>query len=95
MIHALAGWMLVAPLAMRTSNDLLRVGRVHSIGELPDPEQHDKIPFAAGDRVCWIEGRGEVHVLNDTLLLVSLNAPIAFEPSLDDAESNAKEVDRG
>lgn len=82
MIRALAGWMLVQPLAMRTSNAQLRLGRVHSIGDIPeDAVVH--IPFSPGDRVCWIEGRGEVHVLNETLLLVSLNAPLAFEP-LDD-----------
>lgn len=83
MIRALAGWMLVQPLAMRTANDQLRLGRVHSIGELPDPEMQATIPFQPGDRVCWIEGRGEVYVLNETLLLVPLNGPLAYEP-LDD-----------
>lgn len=83
MIRALAGWMLVQPLAMRTSNDQLRLGRVHSIGELPDPEMRGKIPFAPGDRVCWIEGRGDVFVLNETLLIVSLSAPLAYEPQED------------
>ena len=93
MIRALAGWMLVQPLAMRTANEQLRLGRVHSIGELPDPDVQAQIPFHPGDRVCWIEGRGEVHVLNETLLLVSLSAPLAFEPLNDiimgnDAEQN-------
>ena len=59
---------------MRTSNDQLRLGRIHSIGEIDDDEIADKIPFSPGDRVCWIEGRGEVFVLNETLLLVSLSA---------------------
>jgi hypothetical protein len=77
--------MLVQPLAVHGANDQMRVGRVHSIGEVPD-EAQARIPFAPGDRVCWIEGRGEVHVLNETLLLVSLNTPLAFEP-LDDVVS--------
>ncbi len=64
---------MLVPLAMRTADDQLRLGRVHSIGELGDPELQAKIPFHPGDRVCWIEGRGEVHVLNETLLLVALN----------------------
>ena len=92
MIRALAGWMLVQPLAIRTANDQLRIGRVHSLGELPD-ETMKQIPFHPGDRVCWIEGRGEVHVLNETLLLVSLNTPLAFEPLDDIVSGNGVERD--
>jgi co-chaperonin GroES (HSP10) len=81
MIRPLGGWMLVQPLLNQNSaNDQLRVGKVHAIGELPDQEMAARIPFKPGDRVCWIEGVGAVHVLNETLLLVSLGAPLAYEP---------------
>jgi hypothetical protein len=81
MIRALAGWMLVQPLNTHASaNDQLRLGRVHSIGELPDAEMQAKIPFKAGDRIAWIEGTGPVHVINETLLAVALSAPLVYEP---------------
>jgi hypothetical protein len=96
MIRALAGWMLVAPLAVRQSaNDSLRLGRVHSIGELPDPDMQDKIPFKAGDRVAWIDGVGQTFVINETLVAVSLNAPIVYEPADDLGESNGHPGERG
>ena len=39
-----------------------------------------KIPFGPGDQICWIEGVGlPTHVLNETLLLVSLSTPLAYE----------------
>lgn len=82
MIRPLAGWMLVQPLLNQSSaNEQLRVGRVHAIGEIPDETLAQRIPFKPGDRVCWIDGVGQVHVLNETLLLVSLNAPLAYEPA--------------
>jgi hypothetical protein len=81
MIRALAGWMLVAPLPTPTApNDQLRLGRVHSIGELPDPDMQARIPFEPGDRIAWIEGVGKAHAINETLLVVALGAPIVYEP---------------
>jgi hypothetical protein len=83
-VRALAGWMLVQPLNVKTANDQLRLGRVHAIGELPDAEMAAKIPFGVGDRICWIETpASNVHVLNETLLLVPLSAPMAYEPRED------------
>ena len=89
MIRPLAGWMLVQPLLhQNTANDQLRVGKVHSIGELHDEQLEAKVPFTAGDRICWIDGvGGPVHVLNDTLLLVSLGAPMAYELASDIAKA--------
>ena len=84
MIRPLAGWMLVQPLlSTNSANDQLRVGKIHSIGDIHDPDVEKRIPFDVGDRVCWIEGIGQVHVLNDTLLLVSLNSALAYEPAGD------------
>jgi hypothetical protein len=82
-IRAVAGWMLVQPLSAQSANELLRVGRVHSIGELPDPEMTQRLPFGPGDRVAWIDGEGRVFEVNDTLLAVSLNAPIVYELARD------------
>jgi hypothetical protein len=82
MIHPLAGWMLVQPLlSQNTANDKLRVGQVHAIGDIHDEQLAERIPFKKGDRVCWIDGIGQVHVLNETLLLVNLGAPLAYEPA--------------
>jgi hypothetical protein len=88
-VRALAGWMLVQPLNVKTANDQLRLGRVHAIGELYDEEMAERIPFSVGDRICWIETpASNVHVLNETLLLVPLNAPMAYEPREDLASDN-------
>lgn len=80
MIRPLAGWMLVHPLlSQNNANDQLRVGTVHAIGDLHDDELAKRIPFKPGDRICWIDGIGQTHVLNETLLLVNLAAPLAYE----------------
>jgi hypothetical protein len=82
MIRPLAGWMIVQPLLNNTAaNDQLRVGIVRSIGDLYDDDIAAKIPFTEGDRICWIEGAAPTHILNETLLLVSLGAPLAYEPA--------------
>lgn len=75
--------MLVAPLNANGANPQLRLGRIHQIGELPDSEMRDRIPFKAGDRIAWIDAPNAVHVLNETLLLVPLGAPLAYEPAED------------
>ena len=94
MIRPLAGWMLVQPLLSQNSaNDQLRVGRVHAIGDIHDEQLAERIPFKPGDRVCWIEGVGQTHVLNDTLLLVSLNAPLAYETIEAELVDNDSEPD--
>lgn len=94
MIRAVAGWMLVQPLtAQQGGNDRLRLGRVHSIGELPDAEMAERLPFKAGDRVAWVDGIGKAFPVNDTLIALSLNAPIVFEPLEDFVIGNGRPVE--
>ena len=94
-ICAVAGWMLVQPLNGPTANEQLKLGRVHSIGEIVDPEMAARVPFAAGDHICWVDS-SNVHVLNKTLLLVPLNVVMAYEQMDDaDADVNGKQVEVG
>jgi co-chaperonin GroES (HSP10) len=80
-IRALAGWLLVQPLNIQTANEQLRLGKVHHVGVLHDEHLMESIPFAEGDRVCWLESAtSRVTVLNETLLLVPLGEVMAYEP---------------
>jgi co-chaperonin GroES (HSP10) len=80
-IRALAGWLLVQPLNIKTANEQLRLGKVHHVGVLHDDDIMERIPFGAGDRICWLaSATSRATVLNETLLLVPLGEIMAYEP---------------
>ena len=91
-IRAVAGWMLVQPLRGQQSNDALRLGRVHSIGELPD-DMSERLPFKPGDRVAWVDGKGQAFAVNETLIVLSLNAPVVYEPLEDLVIGNGRAIE--
>jgi hypothetical protein len=76
--------MLVAPLQRAGANANMRIGVVHTMGEMPPNAPVEELPFDKGDRVCWIESAGgPVHVITDQLVIMSMGVPIAYEPAVD------------
>ena len=83
---------MVAPLQWSGANDHLRVGIVHTVGDLPPTAPVSELPFQKGDRVCWIEGvGGPVHVLSEQLVIMGMGVPIAYEPASDLSASNGSD----